>query len=316
MKRLLRGVLIFLLPILIVLYPADYVITKGLEKTRYEEFAEWNDVLNGGVDSDVVVMGGSRAFVHIAPQVLDSILKLRSYNLGMDGYLFPMQHARFKVYLESNRKPAYVLQSVSMSSLSRRNGLYNHEQFLPYLDNQLIYDETKAYEGLNWFDYNIPLLRYRKQWGLISIGITEYLGLRHVSANEKYKGYVGRPWSWDGNFEKFVESSPEGITGKVDPEVLKDFEDYLKKCSEEGIKVILVYTPEFEGIQKYFVNREEVMDIYRELATKYNLEFLDYSDHPISGDKSFFYNSQHMNKVGAEKFSINLALDLQKIMAH
>ncbi|MCE7995962.1 MAG: hypothetical protein HEP71_28540 [Roseivirga sp.] len=316
MKKLIKKLLIFILPVLVVLYPLDLVITKGLKKTRYEEFAEWNAILNGEVEADMVIMGGSRAFVHFSPEILDSSLQLNAYNLGMDGYLFPMQQARFDAYLEQNDKPRYVLQSVSMSTLSRRNGLYSREQFLPYLDNEKVLMATKAYEGLSWFDYNVPLLRYRKQWDLITIGATESLGVRHISGNEKHKGYVGRSRSWDGTFEKFVENSPEGIVADVEEEVVMAFESYLKRCKENDIQVILVYTPEFEGIQRYFVNRAEVMGIYQRLATKFDLEFLDYSADPMCSDQTFFYNSQHMNKSGAEKFSRKLAGDLKEIVAN
>ena len=54
------------------------------------------------------------------------------------------------------------------------------------------------------------------------------------------------------------------------------------------------------------------MDLYRQFAKKYDLIFLDYSNDPISYNKSLFYNANHLNAKGSEIFTRKLALDIKR----
>ncbi|MDD5185877.1 MAG: hypothetical protein PHS84_11510, partial [Paludibacter sp.] len=42
-----------------------------------------------------------------------------------------------------------------------------------------------------------------------------------------------------------------------------------------------------------------------------NVEFLDYSLDPVFNDKNYFYNASHLNKKGAEMFTLKLANKLK-----
>jgi hypothetical protein len=55
------------------------------------------------------------------------------------------------------------------------------------------------------------------------------------------------------------------------------------------------------------------MQKYRTLAAAHHVRFLDYSDSAPAGNQSLFYNSQHLNRRGAEVFTTLLASDLSDI---
>ena len=46
-------------------------------------------------------------------------------------------------------------------------------------------------------------------------------------------------------------------------------------------------------------NRAEIFNKMREICATYNVPLWDYSDSPISEDRNYFYNSQHLNADGA-----------------
>lgn len=285
----------------------------GLRKSNYDLYSEWNDVYNGRTNANLLIMGSSRSWVHISPFILDDVLKVNSYNLGMDGWSFSMQSARFKVFLKHNRKPDYVIQSLDMGTLDKREDLYQYQQFLPYLSDPIIWSATQKYKGkFTLTQYYFPLFKYNGNWNLVIIGLLNYFGAK---ADEplKYKGQQGQDSEWDNSFDKYKKDNPNGVKEKIDGETKVEFENYLNYCKENGIKVALVYTPEYYEAQQLTINREEVMEIYRSYAAKFDIPFLDYSNHPISFNKSYFYNSQHMNKNGAEIFSKILAQDLLNI---
>ncbi len=60
----------------------------------------------------------------------------------------------------------------------------------------------------------------------------------------------------------------------------------------------MVFTPEYEPAQKLSVNRSEVVARLKAIAKRHGADFIDYSDHPICKDRTLFYNSQHLNRIG------------------
>ena len=85
MKKFLLHTLLFFALLWVLAFTADCIITSKLRKERTSPFAVWNDIYDHKIESDVLVMGSSRAYVQFNPAVIDTILGVNSYNLGMDG---------------------------------------------------------------------------------------------------------------------------------------------------------------------------------------------------------------------------------------
>jgi len=294
-----------------VAFVCDYVVSRGLRETRHLEFAEWNDIFDGAIHADVVVSGSSRAYVQVDPRILDSQLKCTSYNLGMDGSEFLLQSARIEAYLKFNQKPKIILQIVEARSLDKLEDIFQYEQFLPYFYDKPLHNVIRQYQNYSPVDYTIPFIRYRHDRRLITLGVLEYLHLYHVSANGKDRGYAGVERRWDSSFQKFRQNYPNGYRCKIDTTLSRTFQRYLQECKAKNIKIIMVYAPEYKEVHRYIINRDSVMNMYRNFSTTYGVPFLDYSDSAISSNRNYFYNSQHLNKTGAEKFSRMLARDVK-----
>ena len=131
MKRFIYNLLLFCLLPLPFLYGLQMIVDSGLKKSNHLLYAEWNDIYNGEINADLIVMGSSRAELQISPTILDRNLKLNTYNLGISAWTFPMQYARFKIYLKHNAKPRYIVHSLDLQMFSRREDLFNYQQFLP-----------------------------------------------------------------------------------------------------------------------------------------------------------------------------------------
>ena len=91
-------------------------------------------------------------------------------------------------------------------------------------------------------------------------------------------------------------------------------DEFLSDCEREGILVVLVCPPVYFEARGLIHNREEILEIYRSLAQKHGIEFIDYSYDPICNDIKYYYNSQHMNKLGAELFSTQFAETLAQLV--
>ncbi len=314
MKRLLLKILFFAVLGYLLLLGIQYIIDAGLRKSRHEKFTEWNDIYQSKINADMIIMGSSRAVVHISPKILDSALELNSYNIGLDGWSFKMQNGRFRIYLQHNRKPKYIVQNVDVFLLTKPKQLYNYQQFLPYLNDTLIKQYTKGYEGeFTNFHYYLPLYKFNGCMEIAAEGLLSFFGVnRHKPV--RYKGFEPMKKEWDGTFDEYKKMYPQGRPMPVDTSNKHEFFAFLDFCKKENIKVILVFTPELTEGQKYTTNRDEVVEMYQEFADKYGIPFLNYSNDSLSYRKDLFYNSQHLNDKGATLFSYKLAEDLKKII--
>src|SRR5690606_7084295 len=129
MRLFIRKLFLFGLSVVLALSLLAMIVDKGLQKTEAENYAEWNAIKDGGINADLLILGSSRAWVHVAPFILDTALHLNSFNLGLDGHHFETQVARYDFYKEFNRRPQYIVHCIDLQMLTRRKELYMVEQF-------------------------------------------------------------------------------------------------------------------------------------------------------------------------------------------
>jgi hypothetical protein len=312
MKKFILRLLLFCLAPLPLLFLLQHVIDTGLKKSRYYYYSEWNDLFSGKVNADLVVLGASRAWVQISPRILDSALHMNTYNLGMDGATLRLQYERFKIYLKYNKKPKYVIQEVGYTStLVKNDELQKPSQYLPYLSDPDVWRIVRSYKSeLNFLDRYFPLYKYNNEFVVAKEGIMSYFG-RGVKA-VKYKGYQGQDKQWDSSFHNFLMTNPQGAAWPVDPQAVSAFREYLDFCRDNGIKVIIVYPPAFIQSMDYVKNKDEILGVFNSLSAEYHIPFHNYMYDSLNYSRDNFYNSQHLNRQAAEKFSCKLAKDVEK----
>ena len=313
MQRFLRSAALLVLTLLILSHLIDYMVTSGLRKTELPQFAVWNAILSEETSSDVIIQGSSRAWVGVSPAIISDRLDLTCYNLGVNGYSLDMQLARYRLYREHQPAPKLVVQVLDAYSFNMRPDLYDNNQFLPYLSEAPVREAVEPYGYYRWYDYDLPLVRYRGKVELIWRGIAELLGIRHY-VNQMDRGYLGQERKWTDEFDKFAQEHPDGYEQVWRQSMVDDLDAFLAECTGDGIMVVMVYMPEYYGARDLLNNREEIFTIFRRLSEKHDVAFLDYSFDPMAGDTEYFYNSQHLNKLGAERFSAQLAEDLATLL--
>ena len=312
MRRFLTKVALLTSIIVVLFLALEFAITQGLKQSNSQTFMDWNKLYQGKINADVIINGSSKAMVHISPKILDSVLQVPSYNLGINGHDFYMQNAKYNAYETHNNAPKLIVQVVSNGTLQKREDLYQYEQFLPYLqDDSFLTTTTQAYIGLNFFDYHLPFVRYFGQRALMKEGVLNFLNLSEsLPDSVKYKGYRPNDSEWDNSFELFVKYTPNGKEIALSDTSIQLFKHFIQKQQEKKVPIVLVYPPTYHESQQYINNRAEIIALYQKIAQQYNILFLDYSQLSINKEKRFFYNSQHLNQKGAEIFSRQLAKDL------
>ncbi len=275
-----------------------------------KEFPTWNAIIEGKVNSDILIYGSSRAWVQVNPSLIRDSLNSTAFNLGIDGHNFYLQNLRHKMLLEFNSSPKIIIHIVDISTFQKTDELYNSDQFLPYmLWNSNIKKATSTYKGFNFLDYYIPLLRYYGKTEAIKVFI-KLIIKPQSNAIERIYGYQGQNKTWNSDFKKAKEKL-DHIQVVLDTCLISKFNNYLIDCKSKGIKVLLIHPPEYIRSQSFIKNRDDVISLFKDFEERLDVSFYDFSDNSISYNRNNFYNTTHLNQNGSELFT-NKIIDLLK----
>ena len=310
MKKFIIILSVFLVLLLSILTILDYTISRGLQLTDSRKFQIWNDIFASKIHSDIVILGSSRADRMFSTIILDSIVGLDFYNLGIEGHTFDFQLIRYNTYRRFNIKPKYVIMNIDFHSTFGFSNGYEKEQFFPYIYDDSLISEVKKASEITYWDRKIPFYRYIGYPEVIKLGFETFRGKLKSTDGGVIKGFKNYNDKWDGTRTQEIKM----IFYKKNPAVIKMFNDYLTKCEKEGIIVILVSAPVYISATKKIVDLKSMNILFENIAKQHNLQILDYTNDSICGDTLNFGNSTHLNKKGTELFSIKLANDLKKLI--
>ncbi len=315
MQQFVYKLLLFSLPILILSFPLDYCISHYLSQSNgYEgEFEVWNDIYNEKANCDIAIYGSSRAWVHVNPKIIEDSLKQTVYNFGIDGHNFWIQYLRHLELIKYDNKPKHIILCLDILTLQKKHELFNPDQFLPYmLWNKNIREYTSSYIGYDKIDYFIPLVRFAGKRRALNTVFKIFINNKN-GKKYRYKGFFAMDLKWKSHFDnpslKLVNYC------KLDLDVIKLFERFIKECKKSNIQLIFVYPPEYIDWQRFYFNRNEVMGFYAKFALKYDLLFLDFSKDELCLNKKLFFNENHLNKEGADIFTLKLLRELESTNA-
>lgn len=312
MKLFIKKISIFLIPGLLLAYPADLFLSHLLKNTSSAqgEFEVWNDIYQSKTSVSIAIYGSSRAWIHIDPNILEDSLHRSAYNFGIDGQNIWLHLFRHNQIIRYNTKPKTILYSLDIFTLEPKSGYYNSKQHLPYLLWNEDYFNSELFPDIfNWYDYFIPMVRFQNKGDHILYSMLLYF--RHAPLRNK--GFAGMDREWNTDFET-IKARQKGFTTKIDSASVALLKSFLSECAKDSIQMIFVYTPEYIQGQKFTTNRSELMTLYKQIATEYNIPFLDYSNHEICYNRDNFYNATHMNVAAATRFSQILAEDIKPLL--
>lgn len=307
MKKFLYRILLFSLLVIVCAVGLDFFLSYRLRQNPNRMYAAWNQVYNDSIRYDLVINGSSRAWTQYDPLILDSILNVNSFNLGIDGSAINRQIIKYKKYCELHGTPKYLIQNIDLGTMSYTMG-YEREQFFSYFfyDRELI-KQYDHYENFSWAEKYIPCYRY--------LGYKDVLLEAFFNDNTQHyfefleKGYKGRELPWDGTALEALDT----VVCSCNPYAFKEYTSFLTSVMQNGTEVIFVYAPMYYKVVEKMTNKDEMYYMYQELASQFDIPILDYTDMPICYDTAYFYNGTHLNRTGAEIFTLKLAHDIDSL---
>ncbi len=209
MKKFLIRTLLFISPVVLFTFLADWLITRSLQKSKQGNFGVWNDLFNGKVNSDIAIYGSSRAWVHIDPKIIEDSLGTNAYNFGVDGHYFHMQYLRHTLLVKNNKTPKLIILSLDNVTLDKRIDLYQPEQFLPYFSNPQIVSAVKLYKGFDCYDYILPFVRYIGEKKATNKALSIIFSGSDTS--DRYKGFAAENKDWTNDFAMAVNKQKKYV---------------------------------------------------------------------------------------------------------
>lgn len=294
----------FVAVILLIAVISDWIISRGLKYTERGHFHTMNALMNESLNSDVIILGNSRAVCSYNPYVLDSILNINSRNLGVSGQPFGVSYLRWQLYRRNNVKPRLLIINVDYAELNMVTNGFEKEQYYPYMHDSLVSPYLDLY-GFSWPEVHIPMYRYRGDYKLMSIGLMELLHLGHSTKGNYKKGYANINEPWNG--KKLAAVLRKGnVQGQSNQQAVALLDGLLQDAEKEGLNILFVYAPLYCKLKEN-LDEEASMNEYRKLIQRYDIPFLDYSGMEICYDTAYFMDANHVNEKGAIQFSRELA---------
>jgi hypothetical protein len=224
----------------------------------------------------------------------------------MSGASIDKQYVRYMTLEKYNRKPKYIIQQVDYNFFVISKS--KEDRFLPYIP---FIEDKNSLTGTTKVESYIPLYRYRNRSYYIKRGFLEFFHIKHHPIVRK-KGFIETETQWNGSALNDILQQ-DSIVASKDPEAITLFDLYLNHCKESNIQVIFVFSPLYFKATEFTKDKNEVMSVYYSFSEKYGIPFFDYSTDSICYDTTYFYNAMHLNKTGAELFSVKLAHDIDSL---
>lgn len=312
MKTFIKKIIIFGIILLILSVSLDLAISFGLRKTKCYRYEIFDQIMKGGMNHEVLIMGNSRGFSHFNTAIIDSVCNTDSYSIGLGGYPFNVQLSEYECYKKHNALPKVIIQEMSSETLGFMNDIrhqHDSQRFFP-----TVYDKTMRKElkklGYGFLELYCPLYRYNGYQMVIKNGLLEFLHLKHFVDRPTYKGFSPEKGPWNGTEAAKIET----MKGSFDERSVKMLEEFLADCKQNDVFVVLVNSPMYAATTSKVENMEELNSYFSDVAEKYGFIYLNYTkNYKLCNDTSNFCVSVHLNPEGTDRFTIDFANKLDSL---
>jgi hypothetical protein len=281
-----------LLLLFIIEKPIGYFISEIIAKRQVDNRISL--VCNNKINQPNIILGSSRAASGLSPRIMNEILDDSTYNLGFSGSNLEFHSSILKILL-ANETPKRVILILDGAGTFIANNItiYRKDKLHAYLKYNTVLSELCANSSKNYWSSKISWL-YRENQNFFE-ALNYFREGKNVAditnSIDKY-GFIKLPIKEFHRDETELDISSYDIKYE-DKSLLNAFNEIIDLCKKKGIQLVLVNPPLFRTRVKGFPER--IKSIVPEI------DFLDFSG--VIPEKKYYFDSGHLNEIGAEKFS-------------
>ena len=306
--------IVFIIGFLIITFLLETTINFAIKKIKVGEYGVLNKINSGLINSDILILGSSRALKAINPEIIEKHTGLSCYNIAADGADLGVQLPKLKWYLNKNKKPKILIQDIAQFGDVISNRIYEPFKYLPYLN------DDSLYYGLLRVDSDFWLHKYFFPSNLIYYNFDFYSKLfqeLYFTLKDKdiyVNGFLPDNSKWSANFELLIKENPDGFSAFISEEYASYLNELKQVCKKNNIILLLTVLPVYQKIQDVTKNKEAAINFYLGMEETPKVYYLDFLDSDFTVDENNFYNFTHVNLNGANKFSELLSNKIKTIL--
>jgi hypothetical protein len=295
------------------------LVSKQYDKACFnlkKEKAHW--ILSKKNESyDIVFIGSSRVFNTIDPVISDSILKLKSINLGVGGATYPEVYLLLDQFLRTNHIKTALLQ-VDMWGIIPGEQAYGHpfseEKYLHLIGDKTV--DSIYLRNSNpikfYFRKYVPFFKY-SEYNSIYSAEKMLFGINPTNKNifSRRKGAI----LFDGRKKGVVFNEVKTDNLKkinYNSNSTMSLRKIIERLQSGGIKVVLLTSPSYKNFVDLIKFNQSAKDTIVSIANHYQLPYFDFERHAISSDSLCFRDYTHLNSKGGHLFTSILCDTLKK----
>lgn len=275
------------------------LLNMGDNVSHAGSFGMINKILKN--NSDVIILGSSRALHHFDSEVIEKHLEKKVYNAGRGGQGLPYSRLVVDVICEKNTPGLFVLQ-VEPGDLMK--GTYREHssklaKTLPFVDR------SKKAKELFLSSARWNRLKYMSHSGRFN-GLLLFYFFDKTGKDNFVKGYEPLHKSTDiTSLNKMSYRIGKSGTADISQQALDDLREMIRLIRDAGSKVVLVSSPRWCKKQVMPESYSEIAQLVEMIAVEENVPYIKIlqETHPVFNDPSLFADSAHLNHKGAVVFS-------------
>jgi hypothetical protein len=308
---LIKKVPIYLLITIALLYALQWFVMEGIRRNPKGNFEKYSTIFLKKNNYNTLIAGSSRAFMHLDNSLFDSLTGSNSYNIGLAGASTRVSYIALKAYCVNSQMPKTVLFEIDyhISHLST-DTVFNFNQYIPYLGNDVLYTDFQKIDGR---------FRYFKH---VPVYALPYLNTRSLSS--ALHGWLKKPGLYDDSFykgfyrnlnrDKEYNFKVKRFTGIISSENRQYLDSVVNFCDRHHCRLIFTISPAYKDAQKEVINKDQIIEHYRNIARAKGIPLFNYSEDPdIMNNKSYFEDNYHLLYAGSRIYTRKIARDFNNI---
>ena len=300
MKKLFIYLIAVLLGTIMIDILFSYATEKALSSGKVYSIFE-----KKSISSDIAIIGASRAVRHYNPKIFSERMHRSVQVLGKPSKSIFFHYAILKSMLNSTiTPPKIVLLEVAETDINIRTDLTYEEELnvlYPFyysdpavrevLDDLLDNEELFMMKNSSLYRNNSKIIPYFSSIfkGKASLVLVGYLPLNNV-------------WT------KPIEVKKENV--RMDSVKIKYMYNIFELCNQNNVKLVVLMSPSYRILQG-----EKWKEKIKTMADEYDIPVIDYEqDSTFLAHQEWFYDSYHLNKVGADIYSNRIVDELEILL--
>lgn len=306
----IKKILYFIVTGFVLLSVTQYTINFGVKQGKKDQIGKVNQLMSHQINPQLICFGSSVGEVGFNSRIVSEKLKKSVYNCSIDGTSYIQYKGLIEEFVNYSNNNELIVFMESYFTFQNPKQVSSLERYIAHLNNVNLYKSLANQQpDLLWKCKYVPFYQF------IPVTHVFYKNsvkgwLSFIKGSEEIDSLQGQTpvyRSWEADQDEFLESG-KSFTIALDDEVISTYIKDLLSLKKQGKKVVIVFPPVYRGLEKSgLTDFGPIRNKFKMISAQTGFPFIDFTESEMSNDKVYFYNSNHLNSVGADIFSASLS---------